>query len=104
MTIPVCQADRHPPASSAAAGRLSNGPVTVFITSGGGFIGSHLVEHFLAQGPRVIDFNKPTYAARTEVPFKCEPLVPRFSRRKPAAASAASQVRISPLRRTPPDY
>ena len=46
----------------------------IFIVTGGrGFIGSHFVELLLAHGHSVIDIDKMTYAANTDLPFDKHP-------------------------------
>ncbi len=46
----------------------------IFIVTGGrGFIGSHFVELLLAHGHSVIDIDKMTYAANTDLPFDKNP-------------------------------
>jgi len=50
-------------------GRLDK-KLTFVVTGGLGFIGSHFVDRVLAEGHRVINYDKETYAAHTEIKFK----------------------------------
>jgi dTDP-glucose 4,6-dehydratase len=50
-------------------GRLDK-KLTFVVTGGLGFIGSHFVDKVLAAGHRVINYDKETYAAHTELEFK----------------------------------
>ena len=52
-------------------GRLDK-KLTFVVTGGLGFIGSHFVDKVLAAGHRVINYDKETYAAHTELGGKDE--------------------------------